>query len=175
MNAMLAYVNASDSLVSGRLREWRPPRWVRVWMLGATRLGDGWLWCVLALLLSLRGGFAHRVLATGALAAGVASTLLLPLKRRVRRPRPCDEARFLHFDVAPPDRWSFPSGHSMNAFAVCTVLALAFPALALPLVATAASIAASRVVLGLHYLSDVLVGSLLGALIGAATYGLLLG
>lgn len=175
MNAMLAYVNASDARVSVRLREWRPPRWVRVWMVGATRLGDGWLWGGLALLLSLRGGSAHKVLATGALAGGLASTLLVPLKRRVRRPRPCEEGRFLHSGVTAPDRWSFPSGHSMNAFAVCTVLALAFPALAFPLVATAASIAASRVVLGLHFLSDVLAGALLGALIGAAAYGALLG
>lgn len=174
MNDMLAYVSASDALVSGRLREWRPPRWVRVWMVGATRLGDGWLWSAVALLLSLRGGFAHKVLATGALAAGLASALLVSLKRRVRRTRPCEQARFLHFDVSPPDRWSFPSGHAMNAFAVCTVLALAFPPLALPLGATATSIAASRVVLGLHFLSDVLVGSLLGMLIGVALYGALL-
>lgn len=175
MNAVIAYVSASDLHVSGRLREWRPPRWVRVWMLAATRLGDGWLCSVLALCLSWRGGFAHEVLATAALAAGLASTLLVSLKRRVRRPRPCEQARFPHFDVAAPDRWSFPSGHAMNAFAVCTVLALAFPSLALPMLATAASIAASRVVLGLHFLSDVLVGSLLGALIGAATYAALLG
>lgn len=174
MNAVLAYVSASDTRVSGRLREWRPPRWVRVWMLSASRLGDGWLWSVLALLLGLRGGGAYKVLATGALAAGIASTLLVSLKRRVRRPRPCDSARFPHFDVAPPDRWSFPSGHSMNAFAVCTVLAPAFPALAAALLVAATSIAASRVVLGLHFLSDVVVGSLLGAMIGAALYGMLL-
>ncbi len=175
MNTVLAYVNHSDARLSGRLREWHAPRWVRVWMLGATRLGDGWLWSLLALLLSLRGGQAHKVLATGALAAGMASALLVAVKRRVRRPRPCEMAGFPHYDVRPPDRWSFPSGHSMNAFAVCTVLSLSFPPLAPPLLVTAASIAASRVVLGLHFMSDVVVGSLLGALIGAATHGALLG
>jgi undecaprenyl-diphosphatase len=175
MNTVIAYVHDSDLRLSDSLRAWRPPRGVRVWMLGATRLGDGWLWTVLALLLSLRGGHAHKVLATGALAAGLASALLIPVKRRVRRPRPCELAGFPHFDVRPPDRWSFPSGHSMNAFAVCTVLALAFPSLASPLLLTAASIAASRVVLGLHFVSDVIVGSLLGAVIGAATHTALLG
>ncbi len=175
MNSVLAYVTHSDALLTGHLREWRPPRWVRVWMLGATRLGDGWLWSVLALLLSLRGGEAHKVMATGALAAGLASALLVMLKRRVRRPRPCDLGSFPQFDVRPPDRWSFPSGHAMNAFAVCTVLARAFPALSPALLLTAASIAASRVVLGLHFMSDVVVGSILGVAIGAATHVALLG
>ena len=42
--SVLAYVLASDDRLSDRVLAWRPPRWVRVWMLTATRLGDGWLW-----------------------------------------------------------------------------------------------------------------------------------
>jgi len=62
----------------------------------------------------------------------------------------------------------------LNAFAIGSVLALAFPLLAAPVLIVAASVAASRVVLGLHFLSDVLAGSLLGALIGASVYVVLL-
>jgi len=53
-------------------------------------------------------------------------------------------------------------------------VALAFPPLAAPVLIVAASVAASRVVLGLHFLSDVVAGALMGALIGGAAYVLLL-
>jgi len=56
-----------------------------------------------------------------------------------------------------------------------TVLALAFPLTVVPVFLVAASVAASRVVLGLHFLSDVLAGSALGALIGGSVFFALLG
>ena len=58
---------------------------------------------------------------------------------------------------------------------VASVVALAFPVLAVPLLLVAASVAASRVVLGLHFLSDVLAGSAIGALIGVSAFHYLLG
>ena len=106
------------------------------------------------------------------MSAGIANALLVCVKRRVRRARPCERARPRHFDVDPlawfpSDRFSFPSGHALNAFAIGSVIALAFPSVALPVLAVAASVAASRVVLGLHWLSDVLAGALAGTLIGS--------
>lgn len=176
MNAVLAFVQDSDLRWSGRLRRWTPPRWFRIWMVAATRLGDGWVWLALALLLTMGGGPEQRALAAGAVAAGFASTAFVLLKRRIRRPRPCALAPHPLFGhIRPLDRFSFPSGHSMNAFAVNTVLALHYPPLAPLLGLVAASIAASRVVLGLHYVSDVVAGSLLGAGIGAFTFLVLLG
>lgn len=173
--SVLAYVLASDDRLSGRILEWRPPRWVRVWMLTATRLGDGWLWLATAVLLAASGHRGLRVLSAGAVAAGVANTLLVCVKARVRRARPCERARPRHFDVDPlawfrSDRFSFPSGHALNAFAIGSVIALAFPLVALPVLALAASVAASRVVLGLHWLSDVLAGALVGLAIGTAVW-----
>lgn len=173
--SVLAYVTASDFRLSGRLLAWTPPRWFRLWMLSATRLGDGWLWLLVAGALAAGGTDEHRVLAGAAVSAGVANVALVVLKGRVRRPRPCDFEKpkafavqpLLHF---PSDRYSFPSGHSLNAFAIVSVLALSFPILAWPLLVLAASVAASRVVLGLHFLSDVLVGAVLGGLIGAGVY-----
>jgi membrane-associated phospholipid phosphatase len=83
--------------------------------------------------------------------------------------------RSTHFDVEPlawfpSDRFSFPSGHALNAFAMGSVIALAFPLLAVPVLIVAGSVAASRVVLGLHWLSDVLVGAFVGALIGTSVW-----
>jgi len=174
MNALLTYVTESDFRLSGRVCAWCPPRWFRSWMVGASRLGDGWLWLLAAALLGADGRF--RLLSATALAAALANVSLVVLKRRFCRPRPRPHQAF---GIAPPshfafDRFSFPSGHSLNAFALCAVLSPAFPLLVPLLGLLAGSVAASRVVLGLHYLSDVLVGTLVGALLGAAAYGLVM-
>lgn len=173
--SVLTYVLASDDRLSGRMLEWRPPRWVRVWMLTATRLGDGWLWLALAALLAAGGNRGLSVLSAGAVSAGLANVLLVCIKRRVRRPRPCERVRPRPPDVGPlawlpSDRFSFPSGHALNAFAIGSVVALAFPLASAPVLALAASVAASRVVLGLHWLSDVLAGALAGLLIGTSVW-----
>jgi undecaprenyl-diphosphatase len=176
VNAVLAYVHDSDLRLSDRMRGWRPPRWFRVCMVCATRLGDGWLWIAIAAALAAGGGPHMRALAAGALAAGVASTLLVVLKRRFRRQRPCELAPHPLFgQIRPPDRYSFPSGHTMNAFAIATVLGLQYPALMPALALIAAAIAASRLVIGLHFASDVLAGALLGLPIGLICFLALLG
>jgi undecaprenyl-diphosphatase len=179
--SVLGYVEASDFRISGRLLEWQPPRWFRISMVAATRAGDGWLWLAVGLALAAGGSDGHRVLAAAALSAGLANILQVLAKRRFRRTRPCDSECFGrsaygmkplgHF---PSDRYSFPSGHALNAFAIGSVVSLAFPPLAAPVLLAAASVAASRVVLGLHFLSDVVAGSVLGLLIGAGSYLLML-
>jgi undecaprenyl-diphosphatase len=175
----LAYVLQSDDRLSDRIFAWRPPRWVRLWMLWASRLGDGWLWLAAALLLAAAGPEGRPALARGALSAGCANLLQVLVKKRVRRVRPCERGRPVAFDVRPvnwfpSDRFSFPSGHALNAFAIGSVIAFSFPLLAVPVIVVAASVAASRVVLGLHWLSDVLAGAAAGGLIGAAVWFTLL-
>jgi undecaprenyl-diphosphatase len=147
-------------------------------MITATRLGDGSLWVTAGLVLVVGGGACHRALGAAALATGIANLALVLLKRRVRRKRPCDYRPHSHFDIRPfahfpSDRFSFPSGHALNAFTIGTVLALSFPTLSPGIVLVAASVAASRVVLGLHFLSDVLAGVALGTLIGSSVFTLL--
>lgn len=173
--SVLAHVLASDDRLAGRVLAWRPPRWVRFWMLTASRLGDGWLWLAVGLLLAAGGRRGLQALAAGAVSAGIANLLQLGVKARVRRARPCERARPRHFGVGPlgwfpSDRFSFPSGHALNAFAIGSVIALAFPLAAVPALTVATSVAASRVVLGLHWLSDVLAGALAGLLIGTTVW-----
>jgi undecaprenyl-diphosphatase len=179
MMSMLGYVVASDCRLSDRMLDWTPPRWFRLWMLSATRLGDGWLWVSAAVVLASGGNECHRALAAAAVSAVLANIVLVLVKGRVRRPRPCDMGghgspqptlRYL-----PSDRYSFPSGHSLNAFALGSVLALSFPPLGAALILVASNVAASRVVLGRHFLSDVLAGSALGALIGGVAFLVVLG
>jgi undecaprenyl-diphosphatase len=179
MNALLTFVSESDFRVNHRLVGWHPPRWFRLWMITASRLGDGWLWLLVGLMLLAAGGRGLDVLGAAALAAAVANGLLVPLKRRFRRPRPCDFESNPFF-VSPyrpqfrGDAFSFPSGHALNAFAIGTVIALAFPGLALIAFLLAMSVGASRVFLGLHFLTDVLAGAALGTAVGGTAFRLLL-
>ncbi len=89
-----------------------------------------------------------------------------------QRPRP-DEVRLL---IPTPNFPAYPSGHAAVAFAVAMVLALAYRRKRGWLLALggAGLIALSRVYLGLHYPSDVIGGAILGAGLGAASYGLVL-
>jgi undecaprenyl-diphosphatase len=142
-------------------------------MVGATRFGDGPGWAAVGLALLAGGERGRAAAAAAGVAALVASGVFMALKQCFRRPRPCDLAAHPLFDLRPPDAFSFPSGHTMNAFAIGSVLALFFPAAAAVLALLAAGIGASRVVLGLHYPSDVCAGAALGMLIGAGAFAAL--
>jgi undecaprenyl-diphosphatase len=89
------------------------------------------------------------------------------VKRTVSRPRPSNALDCVTL-VVEPDRFSFPSGHSAAAMAVAVGYAMAFPALAAPLIAIAFLVGASRVFLGVHYPGDVLVGQLIAVLTAVA-------
>jgi undecaprenyl-diphosphatase len=172
---LLSVVGHSDEALVVRVRSWRPPRWFCLWMRAATRLGDGWGWLIAAGLLLAGGPSGRPVLFAVVLAALATNALQVPLKRCVHRRRPCEEKPHPLFDVRPPDRFSFPSGHAMNAFALAGLLTLQYPFLGPVLGLVAASIAVSRVVMGLHYMSDVVAGALLGLALGTLSYLAVLG
>jgi undecaprenyl-diphosphatase len=173
MSPLLGYVTASDLRIAGRLRHWAPPRWFGLAMLAATRFGDGWGWAGLAGVLAAGGPRGRAALAVGLAAAALSIAAFTVLKHAIQRPRPCEWQPHPLFHVEPPDRFSFPSGHTMAACAAGSVLALFFPALAPAWGLLALAIGISRVVLGLHYVSDVLAGAILGTLIGVSTFGVL--
>lgn len=169
MNAVLTYLDTSDRRVSDRFADWSPPRWFRFWMVSATRLGDGWLWAFIALVLLATADYG--VLAAASLACSAANGAMIVLKKRFRRSRPCGQGanQFFHLvkaDLSAFDSFSFPSGHTMNAFAIGTVLSSMHPALLPAMTFVAMSVAASRLVLRMHFLTDVLAGALLGVTIG---------
>jgi len=161
------FIERRDYRLMRRMNRWRAPRWIRYWMITATRLGDGWLWYAVAAVLLAFGG-AQRFAAIGAAgsAALVGIAVFKILKRLSHRPRPCQIEPHCWSKVLPPDRFSFPSGHAMTAFSIALVLSYFYRGVELPLYFLAGSIAVSRVVLGMHFLSDVLAGAILGIGLG---------
>lgn len=87
------------------------------------------------------------------------------LKAKTSRPRPYQVNRAITCNARPLDQFSFPSGHTLHAVAFTTIAIAYYPQLALLLIPFAFLVALSRMVLGLHYPSDVLAGAAIGAAI----------
>lgn len=143
----------------------------RAFFSAISRLGDGVAWYVLMAALVVVDG-RHGLFASAHLAAtgAIALGLYKLLKRWTRRPRPFASDARIHAWIAPLDEFSFPSGHTLHAVAFTLVALAHYPMLAWVLIPFTASVAASRVALGLHYPSDVLAATGIG--VGLASLSL---
>jgi len=160
-------------------------RAIQAWDVGArgsiadaaTWLGDGSTAIALlgsTYLISRWRGNDHLSRATSLAAEAVAdgalySTLFKALTRRTRPSKGGTGEFFVSSPVAGQEATSFPSGHATGAFAVATVFALEYRRkrwVRWVAYGTAGMIAASRVVLGRHFPSDVVVGAVLGHSMG---------
>lgn len=137
--------------------------WIRGYFSVVSRLGDGVFWYLLMAALVLTDGVRGLTASAHMAATGVVALLMYKgLKRWTRRPRPFASDLRIRAWIAPLDEFSFPSGHTLHAVSFTLVAVAYYPALAWLLAPFAISVAASRVVLGLHYPSDVLAATAIG-------------
>ena len=130
----------------------------------ASRLGDGVIWYVLVGVLPLLYGRAAMRPAISMAITGIIGLLIYKwLKHTLVRERPFIRHPGITLAMPPLDRYSFPSGHTLHAVAFTWQAVAWFPETGWVLIPIAGLIAASRVVLGLHYPSDVLAGGAIGA------------
>ena len=168
---MRGFIHRRDYNLMRRANNWEAPHWVRFYAMAATRAGDGWLWYAVGLAILLFGGSERFAALSAAGISALLSVLLFQwLKRFTGRRRPCDIEPHCWATLLPPDQFSFPSGHTMTAFAVAVSLSLFYPSVTAGLLFCAFSIAASRILLGMHFLSDVMAGAIIGGLIGFLGY-----
>ena len=133
-----------------------------------SRLGDGIFWYCLMLGLLVRYQSDALLPVLHMAAAGLVCTVLYKwLKRKTHRPRPYSRNKGINCGVAPLDQFSFPSGHTLHAVAFSIVALAYYPALIWLLLPFTTLVAVSRLVLGLHYPSDVLAGIAIGATISS--------
>jgi undecaprenyl-diphosphatase len=130
------------------------------------RIGDGYLWGLIALWLWLALPFAEvRTVVVHCLAAiAVSLCIYFPIKFSLKRPRPFDSGMDVKPSVPPLDKYSFPSGHTMNNLAVALTLAQHIPGLRLSAILLPIALGLLRILFGVHFLSDILGGALLGAM-----------
>jgi undecaprenyl-diphosphatase len=138
-----------------------------------SRLGDGVFWYALMAALATFGGTRGAIAALHMVLVGIVAAMLYrTLKRWTRRPRPFRAHGDIVPYVLPLDEFSFPSGHTLHAVSFTMIAIAYFPMLAPLLVPFALMVAMSRVVLGLHYPSDVLAATAIGLLLGAISFWL---
>ena len=128
-------------------------------------LGDGWLWYGLILGLPWLHGRDGVLPAVHMAVTGAAAVVIYRLiKDRAVRERPFTIDQGIRCVCRPLDRYSFPSGHTLHAVSFTLLMTHYFPQWFGLLAAFTVLIALSRVILGLHYPSDVAAGGLLGGL-----------
>lgn len=133
-----------------------------------SRLGNGIFWYVLMALLPLAYGLPglRMTLAMG----GVAITgifIYKGLKHRLVRERPFISNQMIDCGAPPLDRYSFPSGHTLHAVGFNALLFPWYPGLAMAVLPFTILVALSRVILGLHYPTDVIAGAAIGLCLAA--------
>ncbi|KAM0833850.1 hypothetical protein ACQ4PT_064009 [Festuca glaucescens] len=164
-STLLGGVGDLDAAVSLRLHALFLPV-PRLLLKALEVAGDGRIWLpvpISLLLISTTTSSAVSPLLVGLVLGLVLDIAFVGLAKLIfRRPRPAYNAADMYVVVAV-DHWSFPSGHSSRAFLVAAFLAESgLPREALYLWAAATS--ASRVLLGRHYVLDVVAGAWLGVL-----------
>jgi undecaprenyl-diphosphatase len=135
-------------------------RLVLVLLRVVSRIGDWPLSVTVGLLLATTSG--ARAFAVWAGITGIAILLQKQLKTRCARIRPCQRPGGPPQRVSIPDAGSFPSGHTLHAVMAAVVVTELLPVLAIGFLALALVIGLSRVVLGVHYPSDVAAGAGIG-------------
>lgn len=133
-------------------------------LVAASVLGDGVLWVGTMLLLPFIGGGSGTLCALQMTAVGAVNLLVYQtLKRHIGRPRPFVNCPDIRACARALDQFSFPSGHTLHAVSFGVLLTYHYPSLSAIVWPFALMVALSRMVLGLHYPSDVAVGGVIGA------------
>jgi undecaprenyl-diphosphatase len=169
MNPMLNRMQAIDSRLCVKVSHTSQYRLIRQWFRLISRLGDGVFWYTLMLLILVTQQADGIQPVLHMLAAGLTGTLVYKwLKAKTLRPRPYQVRQDVLMSGKPLDHFSFPSGHTLHAVAFGLVALFYYPVLAIVLIPFMVMVGLSRVVLGLHYPSDVLAGAGIGYLIAFA-------
>jgi len=135
-----------------------------------SKTGDGPPYVVIIGLLYWHEGFESPFLQAILLAFAIERPVYFVLKNSLRRNRPQAALQNFRSTITPSDKFSFPSGHTSAAFMMATLLGFYCTPLMIPLYCWAALVGFSRVVLGVHFPTDTLVGAILG--IGTALFSL---
>jgi len=138
-----------------------------VWI---SRLGNGAFWYFFMVFLPVCYGRGSLNVESQMFFAGLINIVFyLCVKSQTLRLRPYRANKALIWPVPPLDKYSFPSGHTLHAVAFTVILVSHYPVLGWITIPFTILVALSRVVLGLHYPSDVLAGAASGYLVSELT------
>jgi len=131
-----------------------------------TRMGDGYVWALVAMYIYFFYGKASLIDIIESVIPAILLSLLFywVVKLSVRRKRPFDSLKEVSADVPPLDKYSFPSGHTMNNLAVGFTVFAEAPSIGWIMLFMPLTWGFLRIYYGVHWLSDVIGGICLGFL-----------
>ena len=148
--------------------------WVVRLLAAVSRIGDGWIWFAIVVFLPIVDGPVGTSASVRLVGVGIVNLILYKIiKRWIARPRPYRTCPGICARTRSLDEFSFPSGHALHSMAFSVILPVYYPLSALVVWPLTILIALSRIVLGLHYPSDVIVGALIGGITAAVSFNLL--
>lgn len=169
--AYLCRMHQFDSNMCVAVNHTSQYRMVRDCFRLVSRLGDGIFWYGLMLAILVLENSRGVLPVLHMAITGVCGTLLYKwLKAKTLRPRPYQVRQEINMAAMPLDKFSFPSGHTLHAVLFSVIALNYYPQLSVILLPFTLMVALSRVVLGLHYPSDVIAGALIGAAVACLTF-----
>ncbi len=138
-----------------------------------SKLGDGIFWYVMLFAVWILQGIQYSIhMLYLVLGGSVGTGIYKVLKSKTVRPRPYQVHQVIRLGERPLDHFSFPSGHTLHAVMATTIFGYIQPVLLMLMLPFTVLVALSRMVLGLHYPSDVAVGALIGAAVASVVISL---
>ena len=139
-----------------------------------SRLGNGIFWYVMIIAAWLLQGLIYSMQLLYLILGSTFGTVLYRiLKTKTSRPRPYQvHHQLIRLGEHPLDHYSFPSGHTLHAVMATTLLGYSVPLLLILMLPFTILVALSRMILGLHYPSDVAIGAVIGATVAISIISL---